>query len=415
MARTTTPLSDTEIKRAKPREKEYTLTDGGGLLLRVSTKGIKTWFFNYYHPYTQKRNKISFGLYPTVSLANARKEREIAKTLLSQNIDPKSHRDSQKRAMAAEYAITLLNVYQQWLNVWQQGKDDTTVKKAIRHMELYALPALGGYPLKEITAPLVIDTLRPLEKQNKLETLSRVRIKLNQVMNFAVNTGLVEHNPLSKISAAFSPRKITHQAALQPKELPELLQAIKIANLFTPTRYLILWSLHTLLRPAEIAGTRWDEIDFKERLWHIPAHRMKGKKRDHTVPLSDHALDILENMRQISGHLEHVFPSQLAQGKHANKQTVNRALVRMGFKGRQTAHGFRSIGSTALNEQQFAPDVIEAALAHIDKNAVRRAYNRSNYLQQRRAMMAWWSEYIDKAANGEVGVTGTKTLKVINR
>jgi integrase len=176
-------------------------------------------------------------------------------------------------------------------------------------MELYALPKLGGYPLKEITAPLVIDMLRPLEKQNKGETLSRVRIKLNQVMNFAVNTGVVEHNPLTKISAAFGTRTTVHQPALQPKELPELLQTIKIANLYTPTRYLMLWSLHTLLRPAELAGTRWDEIDFKERLWHIPAHRMKGKKRDHTVPLSNQALDILENMRQISGHLDHVFPS----------------------------------------------------------------------------------------------------------
>ncbi len=413
MTRTTTPLNDTEIKRAKPKEKEYTLTDGGGLLLRVTPKGSKTWFFNYRHPYTGKRNKISLGMYPTITLANARKEREAAKVLLSQNIDPKSHRDAEKRAKVAEHSITLLNVYEQWLTVWRQDKDETTVKKAIRHMELYALPKLGGYPLKEITAPLVIDMLRPLEKQNKNETLSRVRIKLNQVMNFAVNTGVVEHNPLTKISAAFSTSKVEHQPALHPKELPELLQAIKLASLYTPTRYLILWSLHTLLRPAELAGTRWDEIDFKERIWHIPAHRMKGKKRDHTVPLSSQALDILENMRQVSGHLDHVFPSQLGQGKHANSQTVNRALVRMGFKGRQTAHGFRSIGSTALNEQQFAPDVIEAALAHIDKNAVRRAYNRSDYLQQRHVMMSWWSEYIEQAANGNVGVTGTKTLKIV--
>ena len=413
MTRTTTPLNDTEIKRAKPKEKEYTLTDGGGLLLRVTPKGGKSWFFNYRHPYTDKRNKISFGMYPTVSLKAARNKREAAKVLLSQNIDPKLHRDNEKRARAAEHSITLLNVYEQWLNVWRQGKDETTVKKAIRHMELYALPKLGGYPLKEITAPLVIDMLRPLEKQNKSETLSRVRIKLNQVMNFAVNTGVVEHNPLTKISAAFSTSKVEHQPALHPKELPELLQAIKLASLYTPTRYLILWSLHTLLRPAELAGTRWDEIDFKQRLWNIPAHRMKGKKRDHTVPLSNQALDILENMRQVSGHLNHVFPSQLGQGKHANSQTVNRALVRMGYKGRQTAHGFRSIGSTALNENQFSPDVIEAALAHIDKNAVRRAYNRSDYLQQRRAMMAWWSEYIEQAANGKVGVGGIKTLKVI--
>jgi integrase len=413
MARATTPLTDAEIKRGKSKEKEYTLADGGGLLLRVSPNGVKVWFFNYYHPYTKKRNKISFGVYPTVSLANARKEREIAKTLLSDNIDPKSHREKQKREKAIEHSATLLSVYQQWLSVWREGKDETTVKKAIRHMELYALPAIGSYPLKEITAPLVIGTLRSLEKQNKLETLGRVRTKLNQVMIFAVNTGVVEHNPLSKISAAFGSNQVTHQPAIHPKELPELLQAIKIANLYTPTRYLILWSLHTLLRPSEVAGTRWDEIDFKERLWHIPADRMKGKRRDHCVPLTNQALDILQNMRQISGHLAHVFPSQLGQGQPAHKQTANRALVRMGYKGRQTAHGLRSLGSTALNEQQFSPDVIEAALAHIDKNEVRRAYNRSDYLQQRRAMMTWWSDYIEQASTGNIDITGNKTLKIV--
>ncbi len=414
MARTTKPLSDTEIRQAKPKAKEYTLTDGGGLLLRITPNGAKSWFFNYYHPFTKKRNKISFGTYPTVSLANARKERENAKQLLIDNIDPKHHREAQKRSRANEYSATLLNVYQQWLKVWRDGKDETTVKKAIRHMKLYALPTLGEYPLKEITAPLVIETLRPLEKQNKLETLGRVRTKLNQIMTFAVNTGVVEHNPLSKISAAFNSNQTSHQPAIHPKELPELLQAIKLANIYTPTRYLILWSLHTLLRPAELAGTRWDEIDFKERLWHIPAERMKGKRRDHIVPLTDPALDILQNMRPISGHLEYVFPSQSTQGRPANKQTVNRVLNRIGYQGRQTAHGLRSIGSTALNEQQFPPDLIEAALAHIDKNEVRRAYNRSDYLQQRRTMMIWWSHYIEQAANGKINLTGNKTLSVIS-
>ena len=413
MARTTKPLSETEIRQAKPQEKEYTLADGGGLLLRINPNGSKTWFFNYVHPHTNKRNKISLGTYPVVSLASARKQRDEAKALLIESVDPKSHRQQQQQARATEQAVTLSSVYQQWLRVWRQGKDENTVNKAIRHMELYALPTLGNYPMKEINAPLTIETLRPLEQQGKVETLSRVRTKLNQVMTFAVNTGVVEHNPLSKISAAFGTSPVTHQPAIHPRELPELLKAINTANIFAPTRYLMLWSLHTLLRPAEAAGTRWDEIDFKERLWRIPAQRMKGKKRDHTVPLTDQALSILENMRRVSGHLEHVFPSQLGQGKPANKQTVNRALVRMGYQGKQTAHGLRSIGSTALNEQQFAPDIIEAALAHIDKNDVRRAYNRSDYLQQRRVMMTWWSAYIEQAAKGKIRITGSKALKVI--
>ena len=229
MARTTKPLTDTEIKQAKPKTKEYTLSDGGGLLLRIKPNDSKTWFFNYVHPYTNKRNKISLGAYPIVSLANARKQREEAKTLLIEGIDPKSHRQKQRQAKTAEHAMTLSNVYQKWLNVWRQDKDEATVKKAIRHMQLYALPTLGNYPIKEITAPLAIETLKPLEKQGKLETLVRVRTKLNQVMTFAVHTGVIEHNPLTKISAAFASRPATHQPAIHPKKLPELLQSITTA------------------------------------------------------------------------------------------------------------------------------------------------------------------------------------------
>ena len=182
MARKTLPLSDTEIRQAKPKDKEYTLTDGGGLLLRITASGSKTWFLNYTHPHTQKRNKISLGSYPAISLLQARKERERFASLLASGIDPKQHRENEKRTQKVRHVQTLEAVFRMWLEVWKQGKDSTTVKKAARQFELYVLPKLGAYPLIDISAPLVIDALRPLETAGKLETLGRVCTKLNQVM-----------------------------------------------------------------------------------------------------------------------------------------------------------------------------------------------------------------------------------------
>jgi integrase len=401
MARITKPLSDAEIKKAKPRTKEYSLVDGGGLLLRILPSGAKSWFFNYYHPHTKRRNKIGLGSYPTVSLAKARKERERCRELLVANIDPKQHRVQSILERRIEHGQTLDSVYKEWFAVWSSGKDQTTINKAQRQLELYALPRLGKLPVKSIGAPVVIDTLKPLEALGKIETLGRVRTRLNQIMSFAVNTGIVDYNPLVKISDAFKPASVISQPALRPENLPELMRAIDTANIKSSTRQLMLWSLHTLVRPKEAAGTRWAEINFEDRLWTIPAKRMKGGKREHVVPLTEHTINILEKMRPLNGHREHVFVNERDYGRPASSQSINRALVRMGFQGKQTAHGFRSIGSTALNEQGFAPDVIEAVLAHVDKNEVRRAYNRSTYLNHRRGVMQWWGDYISLASMDE--------------
>ena len=263
------------------------------------------------------------------------------------------------------------------------------------------------------TPDLTLAPLKPLEADGKSETLGRLRIKLNQIMTFAVNSGIVEYNPLVKISDAFKPIIVTSQPALRPEQLPGLMRAIDTANIKSNTRHLMLWGLHTLVRPKEAAGTCWAEINFKDRLWLIPAERMKGGKREHMVPLTEQAIDILEKMHVLNGHRVHVFVNERDYSKPASSQSVNRALVRMGFQGKQTAHGFRSIGSTALNEQEFAPDVIEAALAHVDKNEVRRAYNRSTYIEQRRPVMQWWSDYIQAATYGRSTNKSFKGLSVI--
>ena len=399
MARVTKPLTDTEIRKARPKPKEYTLADGEGLLVRVSPTGKKIWFFNYVNPVTLKRNKLSLGAFPEVSLREAREKRAELRALVRNNVDPKLQRQRDREALKHDAELTLQSVFNEWFLRWAVGKDEATVQKARRQLELYALPQLGGIPVSKLTAPIVIECLRPLERQGKHETLSRVRSKLSELMTYAVNTGLANHNPLMNIRVAFARKAVLHQPTLSPAELPVLMDSIETASIRPVTRFLIHWSLHTLLRPTECAGTRWDEIDYELNVWTVPPHRMKGGRRQQTVPLTRQMIAILETVRRISWDSEFVFPSERSLKRPASSQTVNRALVRMGLKGKQTAHGFRSLGSTTLNEAGFESDLIEAALAHVDSNTIRRAYNRSDFLEQRREMMQWWSDRLENCQN----------------
>ncbi|EOM2601870.1 tyrosine-type recombinase/integrase, partial [Escherichia coli] len=212
---------------------------------------------------------------------------------------------------------------------------------------------------------------------------------------FAVNTGLIDANPASGVGMAFEKPKKQNMPTLRPEELPNLMRSLAMSNLSVSTRCLIEWQLLTLVRPSEASGTQWAEIDLENKLWTIPAGRMKAK-REHIVPLSVRALDILEIMKPISAHREYVFPSRNNPKQPMNSQTANAALKRIGYGGKLVAHGLRSIASTAMNEEGFNPDVIEAALAHSDKNEVRKAYNRSTYLYQRIDLMNWWANFVFK-------------------
>jgi len=256
---------------------------------------------------------------------------------------------------------------------------------------------LGNRPISKILAPEAIEAIKPLSAKGSLETVSKLIRALNEVMTFAVNTGRIDHNPLAGIRTAFESQRSQNMPTLSPEELPELMNALSYASIKITTRCLIEWQLHTMVRPREASETEWDEIDFENSLWNIPAERMK-MKRGHSVPLTEQSLAILARMKPISGHRKYIFPADRKPSNPSNAQTANMALKRMGFKGRLVAHGMRALASTTLNEQGFDSDVIEAALAHVDKNEVRRAYNHATYLERRRKLMFWWSEYIESAA-----------------
>ena len=413
MPRITNPLTNTEVSKAKPRVKVYSLSDGGGLQLRIKPSGSKTWLLDYYRPYTKKRTSISLGAFPEVSLAEARSRRESARKLLAQQIDPKEHREEQQRTTQSAYGNTLHAVAEQWLVIKKSKVTEDYATDTWRSLELHVFPDLGKLPIHKITAIKAIDTINPLAAKGSLETVKRLCQRLNEIMTYAVNSGLTDTNPLSGIASAFQSPRRTNQLALSPSELPELMQSLSVASIKRTTRCLIEWQLHTMVRPSEAAGTRWDEIDVDKQVWTIPAERMK-KRKAHAVPLSTQTMALLEIMRPISGRGEFVFPSDRKPRTHINSQTANMALKRMGYGQRLVAHGLRSLASTTLNEQGFDPDIIEAALAHTDKNEVRNAYNRAQYIERRKPLMDWWSEHIEQAATGNMSLTGTASLRVVN-
>ncbi|HIF9219434.1 TPA: integrase domain-containing protein [Photobacterium damselae] len=405
-------LPQKQIEHAKLKEKDYVLSDDDGLQLRIRTNGSRLWNFNYRHPVTKKRVNMGLGAFPELSLAQARKLTMDARSLVTQGIDPKEYREQQKIEEKKVSKHALINVSTQWFELKKETITPDYAEDIWRSLELHIFPHLYDVPVREINAPQIIELLKPIEAKGSLETVKRLTQRLNEVMNYATNCGLVQANPLTGIKAAFKKPKKENMAALKPAELPELMGAIANASIKRTTRCLIEWQLHTMTRPSEASGAKWEEIDWSEKVWTIPPERMK-KRREHRIPLTTQMLELLEVIKPISGHREFIFPSDRDPQKPCNSQTANMALKRMGFAGRLVSHGLRSLASTTLNEQGFDRDLIETALAHVDDNQVRSAYNRTDYLERRRPMMCWWSGYIEEAAKGSISVTGTKQLKVI--
>ncbi|WP_460160357.1 integrase domain-containing protein [Pseudomonas sp. S2_B10] len=411
-----TRLSDLKIKAAKTKDKDYTLTDGDGLQLRVRTNGSRLWNFNYIHPVTKKRINMGLGTFPELSLAHARKRTVEARELVAQGLDPKEQRDADRQAKKAATEHTFQNVATAWFELKKDSVTTAYAEDIWRSLTLHIFPDLQATPISEISAPQVIKLLRPLETKGSLETVKRLTQRLNEIMTYGVNYGLIHANPLSGIRSVFKKPRKKNMAALPPDELNELMVAIANASIKRTTRCLIEWQLHTITRPAEAATTRWADIDFNKKIWTIPAERMK-KRRTHIIPLTEQALALLEAIKPYSGHREYVFPADRNPRTHCNSQTANMALKRMGFEGRLVSHGMRSMASTILNEHAWDAELIEVALAHVDKDEVRSAYNRADYIERRRPMMAWWSEHIQKAATGDFSIAAThenRSQKVVS-
>ncbi len=417
MANSTKQLTATEVDTAKLKEKEYSLFDGNGLSLRVRPKG-KSWRFSYALPYSKKRVSISYGCYGKseeegLTLKEARAMAIRDKKLLAQKIDPKEFRVKKEREESAALKNTFRLVALSWFDIKKTTLADKTAKNLLSSLNNHLFPALGSVPIHNLTAVSVINALKPLADKGNAESVSKLCQRINNIMTFALNTGIIDTNRLSGIKEAFTAPVVVNRPAIKPEELPELMKKLTTANIKQTTRCLIEFQLHTMVRPSEAAGAKWSELDFDKKVWTIPAERMK-KRNSHVVPLTEQVLTLLNIMQAACSNSEYVFPADRKANKHANKETVNSALKRMGYKDRLCGHGLRTVASTTLNEQAHDFDIIEAALAHVQQG-VRGIYNRTDYIERRRVMMTYWSNHIDSAATGNMSLSGTvKGLKVVN-
>ncbi|CDL81228.1 integrase domain-containing protein [Xenorhabdus szentirmaii] len=409
MARQTKPLSVKEIESAKPKEADYVLYDGDGLELLIKSSGSKIWQFRYIRPVTKKRAKKSIGPYPSVTLADARNYQAESRSLLAKQIYPQEHQQEQLLSSLEAKTNTFQLVAERCWNVKKASVTEDYAEDIWRSLERDVFLAIGDISVTDIKAHTLVQAV---QARGALETVRRLCQRINEVMIYAQNTGLIDAVPSVNIGKAFEKPQKKNMPSIRPDQLPQLMQTMRTTSISLSTRCLFMWQLLTITRPAEAAEARWDEVDLEAREWKIPASRMK-MNRDHTVPLSNEAMAILEMMKPMSSNREFIFPSRLKPTQSMNSQTVNASLKRAGFGGILVSHGLRSIASTALNEQGFPPDVIEAALAHVDKNEVRRAYNRTDYLEQRRPMMQWWADFVMAADKGSIIVDGIKGMRLV--
>jgi integrase len=396
-------LTDVAARTAKPREKAYKLAAGRGLYLEVMPNGARYWRFKF--RYGGKEKRLALGVYPDISVKTATLKRDEAKKVLAEGLDPSAQRKLTKLRDAHTKENTFEAIATEWLgrNVGAKGEAlaDITIAKNKWLVETFALPFLGARPITEISAPEILMVLRRVESTGKHETAGRLRVKLSQIWRHAIQTGKAERDPAADLRGALRAPSVKHRAAItDPKRLGALLRAIDAYDGQPITAAALKIAPHVFVRPGELRGARWAEIDLKAAEWRIPAARMK-MRQEHIVPLSTQVVAILEELHPLTKRSEFVFPSVRTWRRAMSDNTVNAALRRLGYtKDEVTGHGFRATASTRLNELGWAPDLIERQLAHGEKNKVRSAYNRALYVDDRRKMMQAWSDYLDGLRKG---------------
>ena len=387
-------LTATEVKVAKQKEKPYKLTDGQGLYLQVTPTGGKLWRFKY--RFDDKEKLLSFGTYPEISLADAREKRDAARKQVANGIDPGKIRKAEKAAKA-QIADTFELVAREWhvkfMPRWSSVHADTVIKR----LERDAFPWIGSRPIAEIKAPELLAVLRRVESRGALETAHRVKTICGQVFRYAVATGRAERDPAADLKGALPPATKSHLAAVtDPKDVAELLRAIDGYQGSFVTRCALRLAPLVFVRPGELRQAQWVEIDLDVAEWNIPAERMK-MKHAHLVPLSRQAVEILREIKPLTGSSPYVFPSLRSSARPMSNNAILAALRRMGYsKDEMTGHGFRAMARTILDEVlQVRPEFIEHQLAHAVRDPNGRAYNRTAHLEERKKMMQQWSDYLD--------------------
>jgi integrase len=395
------PLTKIECDRAScPADRpQKRLADGHGMYLEVTAAGGKYWRLKYRHSGKEKR--LALGVYPAVSLAQAREARDAARRCLAAGDDPAQLRRDAKLTKAMSDANTFEQIARQWWAHWKGPKSPRHADYVLRRIEADVFPDLGARPVASITAPQLLAMAKKIEARGAVDIAKRSLQTCGQILRYAVAHGILERNPAADVKPAdaLKPRKKENYARLDAREMPGLLRKVEAYQGGAYTRLAMKLMALTFVRTGELIGARWEEFDLKAAEWRIPAERMK-MRTPHIVPLAPQAVEVLQALQTVSGERALLFPGERDHDKPMSNNTILAALKRMGYAGRMTGHGFRGVASTILHEKGFPHHVIELQLAHQERNTTAAAYNHATYLKERRAMMVKWAALLDKLRKG---------------
>lgn len=396
-------LTARQVETSKPKEKAYKLSDGGGMYLEVAPNGSKYWRMKY--RYAGKEKRLALGVYPSISLAQARAKREEAKRILALGDDPSLVKKAEKREKESQVNNSFEKITLEWHDYkkpnWSKGYADDLLEAFQKDI----FPYIGKVSITEIKPLDMLEVLRKLEKRGVLDKLKKIRQACNQVFRYAIVTGRAEYNPASELAGALSTPKAKHFPHLNVNELPEFLQALSVCSGSKITQIATKLLMITGVRTIELRAAEWSEIDFDKAIWEIPKERMK-MHRPHMVPLSTQALELFKEIQTITGKFKYIFHGRNDASKPMSEAAINQVIKRIGYDGRATGHGFRHTMSTILHEQGYNTAWIETQLAHVDKNSIRGTYNHAQYIDGRREMLQWYADYMDTLENGDNVVHG---------
>lgn len=385
-------LSEARIRTAKPGEKPYYLNDGKRLRLLVRPSGTKVWQYPY--RLNGKYNVCTIGHYGEVSTAEARQKRDEIRRLIREGIDPNGYKKGERIRQMYEGRNSFEAVAREWIG--KQCWSAPYIRNVTHRMEYDVFPSIGRKPLPQITRQDILYLLRAIEKRGSLCMAKTVSQYCTRVFLYAQITGVADNNPATGMGKAVRNHQVQHRPYLSESQLPEFLRKLEAHDCWLPAKLAMKLLVLTFVRSGELRGASWGEINEEKAEWRIPAHRMK-MRRDHIVPLSPQALELIRQVRALSGHRELVFPGGHSQLVPMSSPVLNHIFWDLGYRGLATPHGLRATACTILNEHGFRPDVIERQLAHVETNKVRAAYHHSEYLKERREMMNWWGEYVERA------------------
>lgn len=393
----TNKLTAVEVAKAKPGEKAIKLADGDGMYLLIDTKGGKYWRLDY--RFAEKRKTLALGVFPETTLDEARRARDKARKQIKEGIDPSAARKADRLTAALRASNTFEAVAREWHAEYKATWTPHTAEKNLRILEINAFPWIGSRPIAELTAPELLAVIRMTKDRGLLDTAHRLRMTAGQVFRYGIVTGRCERDISADLRGAIPPHRKTHRAAItDPQAFGQLLRDVWAYQGSLTTCCAFRLSALFGLRPGEVRNLEWSEVDIDERLIRIPLGKMKAR-RLHVVPLADQAVKILEALRPLTGAGRYCFPGVQSRDRPMSENTINAALRRLGYDTRteQSAHGFRSSFSTMSHGSGlFRPEVVEVQLAHKHGDAVRLAYDRGDFLMERRKLMTWWADQCDQ-------------------